>query len=121
MSLFKTHTLTVYRKDPGSYIGGNWIEGEQDSFTIETSWQPANGKDLEVLEEGKRQSVTFKAFPSTELLAADPKTSREGDLIEGLDGYKYEVVFVASNQNDLIPHYKILAIRRKENIPSDIC
>jgi len=120
MSLFNTHTLTVERKDPGNYINGRWIEGEPDTFTINTSWQPATGKDLEVLEEGKRLSVTFKAFPNTELFAADPKTNREGDFITGLDGYKYEVVFVAPNQNELINHYKVLAVRRKENIESDI-
>ena len=114
MSLFNTHILTVTRKSAGSYINGKWVPGAPSTFPIQTSWQPATGKDLEVLEEGKRQSVIFKAYPVEEMLAADPLTEKEGDMITGLDDCQYEVIFVAPNQNELIPHYKVLAQRVKE-------
>lgn len=114
MSVFNTHTLTVTRKTAGSYIDGKWVPGSESTFTIQTSWQPANGADLQILEEGKRQSVVFKAYPVEQMLAADPKTQKEGDMITGLDGHKYEVIFVAPNQNAIIPQYKVLAIRTKE-------
>lgn len=114
MSLFNTHTLTVTRKTPGSYINGKWVPGSSSTFSIQTSWQPATGKDLEVLEEGKRQTVTYKAYPVEEIRAADPLTESEGDMITGLDGYQYEVIMVAPNQNNLIEHHKVLAQRVKE-------
>ena len=115
MSIFKTYTLTVTRKTPGSYIDGRWIGGSDSTFEIETTWQPANGRDLEILEEGKRQSVVFKIFPEIELYTADSKTKRESDIVTGIDGYDYEVVMVAPYQNSLISHYKVLVMRIKEN------
>lgn len=117
MSLFHPLTLTVRRKDPGSYVNGVWVEGtDVPDFTIKASWQPLNGKDLETLEEGERLRVVYKGYTETELFPADPLTQEEGDIIEGPDGKDYEVVNVEPWQNNLINHYKFMVTRLKEGV-----
>lgn len=114
MSLFNSFTLTVKRKAQGQYIRGKWVETEEPDFTIQTSWQPANGKDLETLEEGKRLTGLFKIYPNKQLFTADPKTQRKADIVIGPDGYSYKVITVGDWQNNIINHYKCMVMRIKE-------
>ena len=119
MSLFKTYTLTVKRPTEtmtkGTYIDGRWIEGDLtlNTFTIQTSVQPANGKDLEVLPEGLRTNDIFKIYPKTKLQAVDQHNNQEADIVIW-DGKDYEVIFAGDWQNNLISHYKALIQRVKE-------
>ena len=115
MSLLKSFTLNVYRKAAGSYVNGRWTNGASSpDFTIKTSWQPANGRDLQALEEGMRQSSIFKGYPKTKIQTVDPETLEIEDIIQGPDGSNYRVIFVAPYQNNLINHYKFMAMREKE-------
>jgi len=115
MSLLKPFILNVYRKAAGSYVSGRWTNGSASpDFTIQTSWQPANGRDLQALEEGMRQSSIFKGYPKIKVQTVNPETLEKEDIIVGPDGSNYRVIFVAPYQNNLINHYKFMAMREKE-------
>ena len=122
MSLFPTFTLTVRRPtetiDTGQYIDGVWVPGTEGTvtnpdFTIQTSVQPASGKDLEVLEEGLRTKEILKIYPTTELKAVDQHNNIEADIVE-YNGNDYKVINVKAYQNGIINHYKCLIMRVKE-------
>lgn len=114
MSLFKSHTLTVNRYSSG-YVDGRYTKTFETSFNIQTSWQALTGEDLETLPEGKRAEFSYRGYPDIMLRIADPKKQCAGDIIIGPDNYNYEVIRVEAWQNDLIPHYKFIATRIKEN------
>lgn len=118
MSLFNSFTLTVKRTLSGSYNDstGKWEEPAPSTFSIQTSWQSANGKDLETLEEGKRISGIYKIYPNTQLFATDPKTQQKADIVVGPDGYDYEVITTGDWQNNIINHYKCMVVRIKEGV-----
>lgn len=113
MSLFNSHTLTVKRY-AGSYVNGRWVQSLSSTFTIQTSWQPADGRDTETLPEGKRSQQIYKCYPITELFVADPVSGQPADIVTGIDGKEYEVVSCAPNQNNIINHYKAMCTRVKE-------
>ena len=115
MSLLPEFSLTVERFD-GTYINGKWTESLTGTFTINTSWQPANGKDTETLPEGKRSKQVFKCYPAVKLFVSDPVNNHVADVITGPDGEKYEVILCAPYQNTLINHYKVLCARIKEGV-----
>lgn len=115
MSLFQTYSLTVTRDAAGAYVSGRWVDGaDEPDATINTSWQPAIGKDLEALPEGLRQSSVFKGYPSTQINTVNQFTLEKEDIIIGPDSKEYRVVFVGPWQNGIIPHYKFMVVRKKE-------
>lgn len=115
MSLFKSYTLDVNRKESGSYVNGKWVSGSSEpEFTIDTSWQPASQREIEALPSGLRSSTIYKGYPGIRVQTVDQKTLKEEDIVTGPDGFDYRVVFVGPWQNGLIPHYKFLAVREKE-------
>lgn len=116
MSLFNSFTLTVKRTSPGYYERGRWIEGTESTIQIQTSWQPANGSDLENLEEGMRSSTIYKIYPGIQLFVADPLSGKKADIVIGPDSYEYDVISVGNYQNNIINHYKCMVIKKKEGI-----
>lgn len=114
MSLFKTYTLEVNRYSQ-SYENGRNTRTLIDTFNIQTSWQALTGEDIETLLEGKRAEFSYRGYPDIMLRVADPKKDSQSDVITGPDGYEYEVIRIGVWQNDIIPHYKFIATRIKEN------
>ena len=114
MSSFRqSHTL--YRAQAGSYVDGTWVTPGFDSIAITASIQPATGKDLVNVEEGRRQGGVFAVYTDTALqitrqatVAADPGTV--ADQLE-IGGIRYEAVHVEPWQNNVIPHYRALFAR----------
>jgi hypothetical protein len=115
MSLFKSVPIIRRRKIGGGYVRGRWVPGEPDNMDFRGTWQPASGKTLELLPEGKRSREVFKCFASLSLdfTSADAHGDAEADLIIW-QGKEYEVTTAAQWNNGLIPHWELLCTRPKE-------
>jgi len=109
MSLFPSVDLIQVTHTPGKWVSGRWVEGDEKPIPFQSSWQPASGKALEVLPEGKRSREAYKAYPPIEMefTAADEERSISGDVVIK-DGKKYEVSAAAKWDNGLIPHWEII-------------
>jgi hypothetical protein len=114
MSLFKSVDL-VQKTKPGQYVEGDWIAGPEAANSFKGTAQPASGKTLELLPEGKRNSETITVFAPIGMTftPADPLTQRSGDIIEW-EGRDYEVQVAKKWNNGLLPHWELVAIRVKE-------
>lgn len=112
MSSFrKPHTL--YRLT-GSYVDGVWVTASEAEIAIEASIQPATGKDLQNLPEGRRNGAVYAIFTDTAIqtteqaVGATPGTKADQLVIEGL---RHEAVHVEPWGNDVINHYRALFAR----------
>lgn len=107
MSFFKSHTLTVYRKDGSkdNYVNGYYQEGTSSTFTIECTFQPMRGKSLEPYMEGYNKPEGYAGSTYTELQLKDE--------IE-YNGNKYVVEKVEPWMNNIINHYWFEAIKEKD-------
>jgi hypothetical protein len=101
--------------NPGTRVKGSWVEGEPENTLFKGTAQPASGKVLELLPEGKRTTETILVFAPIELqfTAADPKNQRSGDIIIWEDRL-YEVQVVKKWNARLLPHWELVASRVKE-------
>jgi hypothetical protein len=115
MSLVKSVSLIRRRKTGGEYVKGQWKKGIPDDEPFKGSWQPARGKTLELLPDGKRSREVFSCFApiSMDFSSADAHGDAEADLIVWEDK-EYEVTSAAKWNNGLIPHWNLLCTRPKE-------
>lgn len=115
MSLFKSVSLIRRRKTGGGYVRGQWQAGDPSDTAFLGTWQPASGKTLELLPEGKRSREVFKCFAPLEMefTAADAHSDAEADSVIW-QGKEYEVTTAAMWNNGLIPHWELLCTRAKE-------
>jgi hypothetical protein len=115
MSLFKNTPLVRRRKTGGGYVCGQWVPGEPGNLEFQGTWQPASGKTLELLPEGKRSREAFKCFAPIDLdfTAADGHGEAEADSVVW-QGKEYEVTTAALWDNGLVPHWELLCTRPKE-------
>jgi hypothetical protein len=114
MSLLKTVSLIRRRKSGGKYVNGQWVEGVPGDTPFKGSWQPASGKTLDLLPEGKRSREVFKCFAdlSMDFTSADTHGEAEADFIIW-EGKEYEVTTAAKWNNGLINHWELLCTRPK--------
>jgi hypothetical protein len=96
----------------GTRVKGRWTEGKPDETSFMGTAQPATGKILELLPEGKRSSETILVFaPITmEFTAADSEAQRSGDIIVW-EGRRYEVQIVRKYASFLLSHWELVASR----------
>lgn len=80
--------------------------------TIQASVQPAAGRDLEALEEGKRSLHSVRVYTTTALRVADARDQTLGDRLV-IDGEVFEVA-VVMRQRSIIPHFKVIAVELRE-------
>jgi hypothetical protein len=115
MSLFQSVSLIRRRKTGGCYVKGQWTAGIPGDTAFKGTWQPASGKTLELLPEGKRSREVFKCFAPFEMnfTSADAHGEAEADSVV-LEGKEYEVTTAAQWNNGLIPHWELLCTRPKE-------
>ena len=83
MSLFQNVSLIKVSFTPGYREKGSWIEGERTETPFKGSWQPASGKALELLPEGKRNREVYKVYApiSFNFTAADQHEGVSGDRV----------------------------------------
>ena len=115
MSLFRNISLARRRKTGGAYIQGKWVPGEPTDTHFKGSWQPAGGKTLEMLPEGKRSREAFRCFApiALDFRSADAHGDNEADLIVK-NGVEYEVTTAAKWDNRILPHWYLICTRPKE-------
>jgi len=113
-SLFGSVRLIRRKKAGGSYVKGQWVPGKPSDTDFYSSWQPASGKTLELLPEGKRSREVYRCFAPIHLdiTSADDHGDQEADQIIW-EGKEYEVTTAAKWNNGLISHWDLLCTRPK--------
>jgi len=115
MSVFRTMDLVQKTREPGVYVKGQWKEGAAKDIPFKGTAQPASGKVMELLPEGKRNSETITVFAPANLkfIPAEPELQQSGDIIVW-EGRNYEVLIVRPWKCGIIPHWELVAVRAKE-------
>lgn len=86
---------------------GKYIEGADGTINFTASVQPATTREMELLPEGRRTKSMFKLYSDTKLLTATEDGGTNADIVD-IEGEEYEVLSVASWQNRVRSHYKII-------------
>lgn len=106
--------LILYRKSPGAYVNGIWVEGVETAIPIAASVQPTTGEEMLSIPEGRRNRKTYSLFTSTKIEVIHGfQNSTNPDQIE-IYGGRYEVVRVEIWQNHpsvfgIVNHFKFYA------------
>lgn len=102
--------ITLTRYGAGSYVAGEWVEGAETEIEIRASIQPAKGRDLDRIPEGRTLAGVVKLITSSELQAGGENTNPDRFTWSGSE---YEIMYVDHWKNGLITHYEALASLRK--------
>lgn len=89
ISSFSTGTYTVTRRQADGFTRGIANPTIDSTFTINASVQPATGKDLLRLPEGRRTNETRVLFTTTQLYTGDQGQDYEADWVT-IDGESWE-------------------------------
>lgn len=115
MSLLRTVPLIKVSTGVGTYVNGKWTKGEGVETPFKGTWQPADGRTMELLPEGKRGTETYICYAPLDIpfTVAESETGEESDHIlwQGLD---FQIVRAEKWNNGLLPHWKLLCVRVKE-------
>jgi hypothetical protein len=105
-----THVVKVTRFTKGRLVGGKLKTSKNRPFAMPASVQPLNGRDKEMLPEGRRQSHTYKLYTKEQLYVSDDRAGQKADHVE-IDGEMFEV-FMSEKERGLdLDHYKSFAAR----------
>ena len=112
MSLFRNTKMVRRSFEPGTREKGEWKEGKPKDSTFWGTAQPASGKALELLPEGKRHNEAIEVFDPIEVqfTPADEDAKRSGDIIV----YKkrlFEVQVAKEFDSGLLPHWELVAVK----------
>lgn len=115
MSLFMTMDLIQITHEPGNWIKGQWKEGNEKTIPFKGTAQPASGKAMELLPDGKRNSEAITVFApgNMKFTPAEPVEQRSGDIIVW-EERRYEVYVVRPWKCGIIPHWELVATKDKE-------
>jgi hypothetical protein len=92
---FATGTYTVTRRAAATVVRGRAQPGAISTLPVVASVQPASGRDLLRLPEGRRSIETRVVFTATQLLIAAQGSANNSDLIL-IEGTQFEVQQVQS-------------------------
>lgn len=102
-------TLIVRRQTPGSYVNGNFVEGDSTETSFVGVTQPLTPRDLALLPEGQMENEGIKIYTETQLFTGNEKTKQKADIIVWR-GNTYEVLRVEHRyQIPNLVHYKAQA------------
>ena len=99
-------TVTVRRR-AGAYTMGQWSDTTSQMIKVCASVQPASAREMEALDEGRRNRAAYTLFTSSVLQVADAIKGCNSDIVI-LDNEEFEVVGVNKRQNKVLPHYQYL-------------
>ena len=106
MSTLFPHTIAVLHRT-GARVSGKWTESSSTT-SITGSVQPLNGKDLQFLPEGRRDTGLCKVYSNTPLSVSIEGSETPGDVVIWA-GKKWEVIQELVFANGLIDHYTYIA------------
>lgn len=111
ISSFRTPTdATVTRQSVGGgYTGGVYVAGAPQTFTVQMSIQPMNGKEVLKLPEAQRTRQWVKGYSSEALFTSEQAASKKADHVS-LNGRVFEVMTVEyweSAGNTIVPYWKV--------------
>lgn len=113
MSTLFPRPIAVERKTDGSYQGGIWVDGDEETIAFIGSVQPMSGKEMDALDVGRRDLGKVKVYSSTPLLVSTEGGDTPGDIVQW-QGQRWELIQELRLQNDIIPHYKYVGEFRGE-------
>jgi hypothetical protein len=115
MSVFKNMPLTKRSFTSGTRVKGTWVEGQPVDTNFKGTAQPASGRVIELLPEGKRNTETISVYApiALDFITADPELKRSGDIIIW-QGRQYEVLTARKWDAGILPHWELAATRVKE-------
>jgi hypothetical protein len=110
MRLLRSQEIKVKRRSAGAYTNGEWVEGTENSWTIDVNVQPATPQQLLNLPEAQRTKSAIEVFTEELLKTADVSDKTSADRIE-YNGRTYEVHKVTDwSAHTHLAHYEILAV-----------
>lgn len=86
-------TYSVTRRAAATYVAGRAVAGATSAVQITASVQPATGRDLLRLPEGRRALETRVLFTTTQLFAGEQGGVNEADQVT-IEGIVWEVQHV---------------------------
>lgn len=92
---FSTGTYAVTRTAAATLVKGKRVAGATSTVNIIASVQPASGRDLLRLPEGRRSVETRIVYTATQLFVGAQGAGFESDVVT-IDGEKWEVQQVQS-------------------------
>lgn len=101
-------TLTISRPPSGSYVDGQWIEGDPTTVTLTAVVQPMSARERLLLPEATRSRATVKVYTDESMQAADESAQVAGDRFTW-DGRTWEVFSTEHQAAGTLAHYKSLA------------
>ena len=119
MSIFRSMDLVQIKHEPGSRVKGSWVEGREIPIPFKGTAQPAPGKAMERLPDGKRSSEGILVFAPIKLdfTTADPVKKLSSDIIVW-EGRRYEVQIAGKwnvgGEVSELDHWELIATREKE-------
>ncbi len=114
MSLLNTVTMQYITRSGGAYVRGKWTDGSEAApVTIQGTFQPSKGNELEVLPEGRREKSTYTVYTKTQIKTVNQFDETQADILVK-DSIRYLVVVAEPWQNNIINHYRLLVQRETE-------
>lgn len=103
-------TYPVTRRPRGGYVNGVATTGITSTFSIQASVQPASGRDLERLPEGRRALSTTIIFTTTKLITGGQNSPNDADLVL-IEGAPWEIQHVEqwAQQSETGTYYRCIA------------
>lgn len=101
--------VTVTRPAQGSFVNGIWVDGTTTTLTIDASVQPANTNDLQSLPENRRTLGVYVLYSDVPFQSAI-ENKQNPDIVK-INGEDYEIAKSMPWQNDVVSHYKAMAVR----------
>jgi hypothetical protein len=102
--------LTVTRFETGEFVNGRWTEGSSKNYNFYSTIQPADGRDLEILEEARRNVDSYVLITDFHLRTVEIGKATNPDKVK-LFGEMYEVAHVKRWTNNVLPNYWALVTK----------
>lgn len=108
--------VTLRRFAPGSYIDGSWANGSMTTSTIKASVQAATQRDIQLLDEGRRNNGAIVLWTAVSIKGIDEGAAQSPDQFS-IDGDLWEARSVENLPYLDIAHYRVVASKIKEDAP----